>query len=229
VRQAAFLDNETRMVNTSFWTLAVELRWYVIFPIALWLWTRSPRVFFAVAVAAFLAFATRAGSIDLLVLPAFMLGIVAAYLRIYARPFAAYALPLFVPVFGVVLMQTPHSWGFISPFSEAAAFLLVVSGGAVAFFERVLSNQALTLVGTASYSIYLVHSPLMGVLEQTGVAPLFAAVAGVCAGLAFWWIVERPVTQAPLRDRLVARLAFLKDAVRSLDHKLAEGFALRNG
>jgi peptidoglycan/LPS O-acetylase OafA/YrhL len=227
VRQAAFLDSGTRMVNTSFWTLAVELRWYVVFPIALWLWTRSPRVFFTVAIAALLAYATRAGSVDLLVLPAFMLGIVAAHLRIHAHSIATYALPLFVPVFAVVLLQTPQGWGFISPFSEAAAFLLVVGAGAVPLFERVLSNKVLVLVGSASYSIYLVHSPLMGVLEQLGATPVITALAGVLAGLAFWWLVERPVVRAPLRDRLIARLAFLKDAVRSLDRELADGFSLR--
>jgi peptidoglycan/LPS O-acetylase OafA/YrhL len=230
LRQAAFLDNGTQMVNTSFWTLAVELRWYVFFPIALWLWTRSPRAFFAVAVLALLAFATRAGSIDLLVLPAFMLGIAAAHLRIQAHRLTRYALPLFVPVFAVVLLQTPHAWGFISPFSEAAAFLLVVGGGTLTAFERALSNKVLALIGTASYSIYLVHSPLMGVLEQHRVAPIPAAAIGVFAGIAFWWVVERRVTQAPLRDKLIARLAFLKDAVRSLDRQLADGFSLvRNG
>jgi peptidoglycan/LPS O-acetylase OafA/YrhL len=227
LRQAVFFDNGTRMVNTSFWTLAIELRWYLFFPIALWLWTRSPRAFLTVAVLAFISFATRAGTIDLLVLPAFMLGIAAAQVRVKADRLAPYALAVFVPVFAVVLLQTPAGWGFISPFSEGAAFLLVVGGGAVGLFERVLSCKALVAVGAASYSIYLVHSPIMGVLENAGIAPPIAALVGVAAGFAFWWLVERHFAASPLRNRLVARLAFLKDAMRALDRNLAQGFSLR--
>lgn len=210
LKQAAFADAHTRFLNTSFWTLPVELRWYVAFPVALWLWTRSSRAFFVVMVAAILAYATRAGSVDLLVLPAFMLGIVAAHVYVH-EPRGARLAPLaLVPVALIVMMQTPrHEWGFISPFSEAAAFLVVVTAGAVPFARALLSTGFFAFVGRASYSIYLVHSPLIGVMEERGIAPGVAAILSVCAGLVFWWLAERPFVETKLRDRLISEFAFV--------------------
>lgn len=131
LKQIAFVDGGTYFLNPSFWTLPVELRWYVFFPIALWLWTRSPRAFVAVMLLALMAYSTRAGSLDLLVLPAFMLGIVAAHAYAHDSKLARYALLLFVPVACLALTQTSHSgWGFVSPYTEAAAFPFVVSAGA---------------------------------------------------------------------------------------------------
>ena len=77
--QALFLDRNPHYLSSPFWTLAIELRWYAMFPLALWLWMASPRAFAVVGVAAIVAFRwTTAGAADLYALPAFMLGIVAA-------------------------------------------------------------------------------------------------------------------------------------------------------
>lgn len=211
LRQAAFLDSHAHFLNTSFWTLAIELRWYILFPIALWLWVRSPRAFGVVAVAALMSFLTRAGSIDLLVLPAFMLGIVAAHVHINGSRLARFGLPALVPLGVLLLVQTPHDeWGFVSPVSEAAAFAFVIAAGEIPFLTRLLSTKALTFIGGASYSIYLIHAPLMGVVEEFGFLPELAAVLGILAGIVFWYLAERPFVEAPLRDALIGKLAFLK-------------------
>ena len=55
-----FADASTLYVNPSFWTLAVELRWYFFFPFLLWLWIQFLRAFAAVACACVLAYFTRA-------------------------------------------------------------------------------------------------------------------------------------------------------------------------
>jgi peptidoglycan/LPS O-acetylase OafA/YrhL len=210
LKQLAFSDAHARFLNASFWTLPVELRWYAVFPAALWVWTRSPRGFFVVMLAAVMAFLTRAATVDVLVLPAFMLGIVAADMHIRAHRFARFAAVLFVPVSAVALAQTPqHAWGFISPFSEAAAFLFVVAAGRIHVVTRVLSIKPLASIGTASYSIYLIHAPVIGLLETHGVWIPLAAAAGVAAGIAFWWIAERPFVETALRDRLVTEISFI--------------------
>ncbi|HKU67801.1 MAG TPA: acyltransferase, partial [Candidatus Baltobacteraceae bacterium] len=49
VKQLLFLDWHTSFLNGSFWTLCVEFRWYFFFPIALALWIRRPRAFWAIA------------------------------------------------------------------------------------------------------------------------------------------------------------------------------------
>ena len=43
VRQALFLDNGTKFLTGSFWTLPIEFRWYFFFPVGLYLWVRYPK------------------------------------------------------------------------------------------------------------------------------------------------------------------------------------------
>ena len=81
IKQLVFLDSGTRFVNPSYWTLSVEARWLLFFPLALVLWIRSRRAFGIVAALAMLSTFTRAGSLDMFFLPAFLLGIIAADLR----------------------------------------------------------------------------------------------------------------------------------------------------
>ncbi|MFZ1019326.1 MAG: hypothetical protein WAN39_15815, partial [Candidatus Cybelea sp.] len=89
------MDAHSRYIDWSFWTLPVEFRWYFIFPLALWLWTASPRAFLiALAALMFVVPFTLAASTDLFVLPAFLLGIVAAHLRLHERRWERWALPL---------------------------------------------------------------------------------------------------------------------------------------
>jgi peptidoglycan/LPS O-acetylase OafA/YrhL len=223
MRQAAFLDYDTKFVNTSFWSLPVELRWYVMFPIALWLWVRSPRAFGVVALAALLASLTRAGSLDLLVLPAFMLGIVAAQIHLEGRRYARFAVPVCIAFSVLLLFRTPPGrLGFVSPAAEIAVFAFFITGGEIPALTRLLSTKALTFIGGASYSIYLIHGPLIGVAEQFGMWPVAAGIFGVAAGLGFWWLAERPFVEGPLRDMLVAKFTFMRSSLRSLHFEIAE-------
>ena len=69
-------------------------------------------------------------------------------------------------------------------------------------------GPVLTLLGAASYSIYLVHSPMLGytarVMVMVGLFPgvpdwcamLVAVLSAVSAGIAFHLLVERPATRA---------------------------------
>lgn len=210
IKQLTFSDLHVSYANMSFWSLALEFRWYAFFPIALWLWTKSKRAFIAVAALAIMSQGTVAGSLDLLTLPAFMAGIVAADL--YLRPIRIqrYVWVCFAAAGLVTLMDTPRTeWGFVDPFSEAAAFCFVLCCGASPTMRRLLSAKALTFTGTASYSIYLVHAPVIAVLEQSGVAPAAAASCGLLAGVAFWWFAERPFVETSLRVRLIRNLDFL--------------------
>jgi peptidoglycan/LPS O-acetylase OafA/YrhL len=70
--------------------------------------------------------------------------------------------------------------------------------------NRVLSNKWLVVVGGASYSIYLVHEPLIAFMIAHGVFAPLAGIAGVGLGFAFWWLAERPFVQPALRERLTA-------------------------
>ena len=77
--QFFFLDRDERFSNGSFWTLAVEARWYLLFPLIITLWIQWRRLFWLVAATCFLLYhLTTAKALDFALLPAFMLGIVAA-------------------------------------------------------------------------------------------------------------------------------------------------------
>ena len=83
---------------------------------------------------------------------------------------------------------------------QLAAFFFVIAAGNVAWLTRSLSSTLLVAIGTASYSIYLVHEPIVSYFAVHG-APLAGALLAVAAGGAFWAIAERPFT-APSSKRL---------------------------
>ena len=207
VSQALFIDgNAGKFLNESFWTLPVEFRWYFLFPILLLVWTKSPRAFLTIGAAAFFLTLTRASSIDLFCLPSFMSGIVAAHLRI--RDVELGAWPAFVcGVFLVVAVLTTksfHGLDYPNPLWSVTAFAFVVAAGCSHRLGAFLSFRGITAVGVASYSIYLIHGPVIGFAQSHGVNPVAATALGVSAGFAFWAVAERPFTQTALRARLVA-------------------------
>jgi len=229
--QVLFLDRNPHFLSGTFWTLAIELRWYLAFPLVLWLWTVSPRAFAVVLVAAIVAFRwTTAGAADLYALPAFMLGIVAADAAVRRSVSAATAwlglvllLALTIPI--EWFLGPPH---FDPPLRELdvrnylppqrtlwqfIAFCAMLLAGISASSQKLLGWRPLAFCGEASYSLYLVHYPVVLALRSSRVLPdgsfLEAAVllvAGLGAGLLFWRLVEYPVTETALKYRLIARV-----------------------
>jgi peptidoglycan/LPS O-acetylase OafA/YrhL len=203
--QLFFLDRGTVLVNRSFWTLAVEFRWYVLFPLALLLAARNMRAFVtAIVLVAIASELTRATSTDLGVLPAFLLGIVAAWVRVRKHPIARYALPLGIAsvAFAVANDVRPHFPIQTNVGWHLVAFFFVIFVGAQPALQRFLASPPLVRIGIASYSIYLVHEPIVsavvGALQPRygEVAAGAAAIAtGVAAGFVLWAIVERAVTR----------------------------------
>jgi peptidoglycan/LPS O-acetylase OafA/YrhL len=215
IAQGLFLDHNVRFLNGSFWTLAVEFRWYFAFPVLLWLWTVSARAFALVAIVALVAFTSGLRVTDLLTLPAFMLGIVAAAVAVRRHAAARLALPamLALVVLGVATSGSdfaPWVWT-TTPVWQLAAFALVVAAGATPRLTLILSARPIVAIGGASYGIYLAHEPVIALIEQHGpqagaLLALAALLGGIAAGLTFSWIAERPFVNSPLRDRLVGAL-----------------------
>jgi peptidoglycan/LPS O-acetylase OafA/YrhL len=223
-----FLDGNVQLLNSSFWTLMVEFRWYFAFPLLLWLWIRSPRAFLVAGIASMLLYQlTRARGLDFGTLPGFMLGIVAADLAIAGERTAGWgphvrrwAPWLIVPFAALGIACEP--WARIPGFSgndvqfayqptilgwQLAVFALVVAVGASPLAHRILSMRALVATGIASYSIYLVHEPVIRVVDGHlhGLAGNVAAgCIALAGGFAFWALAELPFTTGPLRAPLVA-------------------------
>jgi peptidoglycan/LPS O-acetylase OafA/YrhL len=212
-----FFDRMNEHINQSFWSLALEFRWYFIFPVALAIWAIRPRALIALIFAAvFASELTRATSIDLGVMPAFLLGIVAAQIRVDDHPIA-----FFAPLLGIagVVMALALEHGYHFPVQtnfgwHVVAFALVVTAGRVRWLQRLFAQRGLIAIGTASYSIYLVHEPIISATVGTlgpklgsTTAMLVAIALGLAGGFFMWAIVERPLTDR----RTVASFVTLSD------------------
>jgi peptidoglycan/LPS O-acetylase OafA/YrhL len=210
IQQTFFMDRSmyenAQFLSAPFWTLPVEFRWYFLFPIVLWLWTKSPKAFALVGAAAYLSLATMAGSIDATYLPAFLLGIVAADVHVKHIRFGWWPFAIFIPVIlyamvTPVMAENPRD---VIPIWYLAAFAFVIAAGELPWITRLLSVRVLTAVGLASYSIYLIHDPVLTFASERGVNPALAALLSVAAGFAFWWCAERPFVSTWVRARLIA-------------------------
>lgn len=167
---------------------------------------------------------TRLRNIDLGVLLPFLLGITAAHCYINPRPLFRYfavAAPA-AALLGILLepllsargsggdaivlafIRTNMGWQF-------AMFAFVVLSGYSSVLRRALSWRPLVSIGMASYSIYLIHEPLV---QRVDVALphslLFDYIAGVTVsvvcGFAFWYIFERPWVYGSLRRMCLPQL-----------------------
>ena len=235
-----FLDDRVALVNTSFWTLMVEFRWYFVFPVLLWLWVRSPRAFVAVGLASVILYHfTRARGLDFGTLPGFMLGIVAADLHVrgvrtagWGEHVRRWSWALILPAIaaGVAVEGTASIPGFdrenvIWAYQptilgwQIACFAFVVFAGNSAWMRRILSVRMLVTTGLASYAIYLVHEPIVALALARlhgPAAPFLAGGLALAAGFAFWVVGERPFTTGPLRAPLLAASRRFVDRAMSL-------------
>jgi peptidoglycan/LPS O-acetylase OafA/YrhL len=211
LKQLFFLDQRTQFVNVAFWSLAVEFRWYFLFPLLLLLWTRSPRAFGLVGLAfVALAHLTRVATVDVFTMPAFMLGIVAAAIQIRQLPIRRYAGLLCLLALGIAILVEPKIPDFsnkIQVWWQVACFFFVVAAGAYPWLRASVSVAPLVAIGIISYSVYLVSGPLEGLVVANTTWGFFGAVAiGVGVGAIFWALFERPFMATALKGTLTEKL-----------------------
>jgi peptidoglycan/LPS O-acetylase OafA/YrhL len=211
VEQFAFLDVHQSYLANVFWTLAVELRWYFAFPFLLWAFVRAPRAFALAGAGAYLLFyTTRLNAIDVGTLPAFMLGIWAADLELSGSRLRRYAPAVAIPCALAAFAATPaSSQGYyaVEPVGVIAAFATLVACGAIPFLRQLLSVLPLRELGVASYSLYLVHEPVLTYAEEILHLPVAVAVIlALMLSLLFFAAFERPFLNGRLRRAVIARL-----------------------
>ncbi len=205
--------------NVAFWTLAIEARWYLVFPLLVALYRRSRPLFYALGLLLYALYFLTPSVVDEGTLPCFMLGIVAADLALNPQPWQRFAWIGAVLTFALGLALRPYvRVDHGDPVWHAAAFFFVVAAG-WGPLQRVLAWPPLVAVGLASYSIYLIHAPFVGFLHDHGSPRPVSFLIALALGFAFWRLVERPLTAPPVRARL-ERLLWPRSA-RSVSGALA--------
>ncbi len=222
----------TSKINYVFWSIAVEWHIYFFFPLFVWAYRRlGPLV--TVASVYVLGYALRIGLADTRVARAaphflgmFLLGVLAA--NVSYNPGERYVAARDRSVWGwiagasiLALAVMIGGWG-IAPSTERF-YYLDAPAGALAMSALVLSSRPnagrlhrffswkpLAFVGTFSYSVYLIHAPLLQVAWKYVLFPLGASANQMfaflmTAGLAFilgssylfFRVFEQPFMQSP--------------------------------
>jgi peptidoglycan/LPS O-acetylase OafA/YrhL len=206
----------TGRINYVFWSIAVEWHIYFLFPLLL-LATRRFGIVATAFTALVLGYAltfgfagTRLARANPHYLGLFALGMLAAYVAASARPAYASARTsrgwsAAIVISLLVTAAACYAFGYRTasqrfPYLDlpvgvlAAATLVVTTRSRSHLLTRLLSGRALVFIGTFSYSVYLVHAPLLQLMWQYVLVPLgltntqiFAALTtlGTLAVLAF--------------------------------------------
>ena len=225
----------TGRINYVFWSIATEWQIYFLFPALVWLWRRvDPRAIVLAALAfgfalTFLFGHTRLGRANPHYLGLFVLGMLTAHLvhaapRHLARPHrpllwqAIFAGPLLL---AAVLISrwgwrlSIQRWPYLDIIVAivTAAALVVAARQPRGLVHAFFSWRPLALIGTFSYSLYLIHAPLLQLFWQYLIQPYglgdnsrFAVLllAGgpliLGASYLFFRCFEQPFMQSPPRQ-----------------------------
>jgi peptidoglycan/LPS O-acetylase OafA/YrhL len=230
--------------NGAFWSIAVEAQLYLVFPLLLLLLRRAGAVVMVTAVTAVVAavglLAPQVAAVNLLMrfTPQFAAlfalglataGVLRASERVRRLPWQWFALFAVLPVLVVLVVQgsvwwdREHFWMDLA-FGPAIALLLAaVATRRSRPIVWLLDTQPVRRLGSFSYSLYLIHAPIVVAISEKVVAPHVApglarfvvtlALAVPVSVLAARWfgaVFETPFQRyrswAAVRDAARARL-----------------------
>ena len=241
----------TGRINYAFWSIATEVQIYLLFPALVWLWYRAGATWAMLVTTAgayttaWLLAGTRGGRAQTHFVALFALGMLAAAVsqmdapkaldRWRHLPWRALTMASAVAFAGLVL-----SWGWLEsthhfPLLDglvgvATCGLLVMTAPPEGGLRRVLQWRPLVALGTFSYSLYLVHAPLLQVIWVYVLQPWrlsremqFLVVLGaglpmiVACSYLFHLVCERPFMTASSLARTRPRIVPTPDS-RALPH-----------
>ncbi|GAB3895591.1 acyltransferase family protein [Spirosoma agri] len=217
-------------INGVFWSIAVEWRIYLVFPLLLLLWRRlggftttlltttlSLLVWHVLSVMQLPDINLTQWGLCPHYLGLFTMGMMAAYIAYSPSPLCAVIQKktpwlLLTTVFGVSILlatrfDTLLPWVYTDVLVGLGSVCLLVAlkTGRFGRLKAWLSWQPLVLIGTFSYSIYLIHMPILQVIQQYLIFPLNLDALGttlyllfigtalvICLSYLFYLLAERP-------------------------------------
>jgi peptidoglycan/LPS O-acetylase OafA/YrhL len=212
--------------NGAFWSIAIEWQVYFLFPVLLLIWRRAGgAAMVAATTAAVVGSYVLADSVqpfskllDLTpqFLALFAFGVTGAHVltahgRFAWLPWTAVGTLLAATLTGLLLWWRPETvearffWVDLLAGAAAAALFAGWAKWPQARIARLLSSRPSRWLGQSSYSLYLLHLPILGLVYWGLVAQLttdnnarfrLLLLVGVPAAVAgsrvFWWWFERP-------------------------------------
>lgn len=219
----------TQDISYTFWSIAVEWHIYLIFPLILLIWRLSNvwvglTAGILIGAAGIIAarFFDPVNDLWPAFYLAFVLGMAARVMGSGPSPVWLRRLPwgtvggVTLGALGVLLARHDYAWlvAHMKPVDLLAGFgvaavLTSLTLGRAGWLNRALSVRWLVFVGGFSYSLYLVHAPLLQVGWKYLIAPLtrsdgtqvvlmllVVAPLTVAVAWGFYWIFERPFMSA---------------------------------
>jgi peptidoglycan/LPS O-acetylase OafA/YrhL len=183
--------------NRSFWTMAVEAQLYILLPLLLLVVRRFGAVVMVTTVALVVSAVGLVGPhvsrLDTFVIQSapdlaalfavgvLAAGIVSASTARRSWPWGWLALGAVVPVIALILwrgsawtLDPAHLyWVDLTLAPAIACLLAALASGHAAVLRRALDSRPLRKLGLSSYSIYLLHGPVVVVVYEKVVAPRF--------------------------------------------------------
>jgi peptidoglycan/LPS O-acetylase OafA/YrhL len=219
-------------LNGPFWSLGLEWQWYLLFPLVFVASIRRPWVTLVSLVALSVVWTPLAQSHFIwyaaTLLPGrlfeFAAGIAVARVVAQGAPVRSWLLMVAAAAGAALValtllgttaaLTTLQVLGLYWPLVGALFAALVLAGRQRPTFRHLLASRPLSGLGRISYSVYLIHFPvigmmggLMSILHAPGlVAGFVLAGSGVVAGAGFYWCVERPVMSRRARAAVLPGL-----------------------
>jgi len=174
------------LINHVYWSIAVEWHIYFLFPLMLILWRRIGPWLSTIGILLFgfifehFLHHTPYGGITAQFFGLFALGMLAVtiaygqetkYQKIRRAPWAIITL-----LMSVVLWRAFRHWGIESLFDELfmglfGFSLLIAASVESSIIRKILNWRPLIVIGTFSYSIYLIHAPIIQIIWQYAIHP----------------------------------------------------------
>lgn len=180
--------------NPAFWTLAVELQYYLLIGILIAVWNLRNRTVTIVTLISFILLSFI--PIDVITFlqytDIFTLGIIGAF---YKKNWIPKSLFLITTLFIALLIYLNHG---------TTIFLVtLICALIIAFFDNLSKNAVLLFLGNISYSLYLLHIPIGGRIINLakrfeldefskGCVVLLAVMISIAASWVFYLLVEKP-------------------------------------